>query len=338
MGESVVLDPYMISTANAPLWLHSTNLDIGMALSADSGAQYPTPDQDVTWVFSGDTEGELPGRKRPHNRVIPVTLQIVEPPDGAATNLCTNPVAGSASTTGWTNNSLTSFLSRVYQIQDPNMPFLSGFDTAFLITGDASGDNAAFSLAVTNGQTYTVSMWNWVNSGTQRLEVFTAVPALFASGANFTNGVWNRNSLTFTANATATWTVRVSQNAAGTSNGWFTGVLITTGSTVQDYFDGDMAGCVWTGTRNASTSTRKATGGARYAGIRGDLESKIAKLNEFGGTYRRTTPTSEHINFDVRAARLVSWEETVEAELGRYIKAQLEFNCRPYGYGLEVAV
>jgi len=336
-GESVVLDPYTESTSNAPLWLHArgnSSLSTGVVLSADGGHQYPTPEPEAIWIGTTETEGELRGSTRPQRRVIPVTLQIIEPTNGAATNLCTNPVFATG-TAGWTNNSLTVFAASRYQITDPAMSFLPGFDTALHATSDADDDNAAFSLAVTNGTPVVFSAWVWVNSGTVRMEVWNATPALFANSANIALGSWQRVTMSVTPNASATWTFRVAQNGAGTANWWMTGVQL---GPADPYFDGDTPGCAWTGTRNASTSTRAATGGARYAAIRGAIESKIAKLDQYGGTYRRTLPTGEHIIFDVQAARLVSWQEDPLAEQNRYVKAAIEFTCKPYGRGLEVTV
>lgn len=334
-GEAIVLDPYTESTSNAPLWIQSTNLASGIAVSADGGHQYPTPEADSIWVSSPETEGELRGSTRPQRRTISVALQAVEPTDAAATNACTNPVFATG-TAGWTNNSLTTMAASAYQVTDPLVPFLSGFDTALHTVGDASADSASFSFAVQNGVAQTVSAWVWVNSGSTRLEVWTAAPAVFATGTTTgTTSAWQRVSLTFTPNVSATWTLRLSQAAAGAHNAWWTGVQI---GPPDPYFDGDMAGCDWTGTRNASTSTRPAPGGARYARIRADVEDKLARLNARGGTYRRSLPTGEHILFDVQEARLLSWTETVEAEQYRYVKAQLEFICEPYGRGVAITV
>jgi hypothetical protein len=337
-GESIVLDPYAESTANAPLWLHSRSngsLAPGVGLSADTGHSYPTPEPEAVWVSSPDTEGELLGATRPQRRTITARLQIVEPGDAAAVNACTNPVFATG-TTGWTNNSLTTFASGVYQAVDTGVAFLPGFDTGLHTVGDALADSANFSFSAVNGVAQTASVWVWANLGSVRIEVWTAAPAAFVTSATVTSlDGWTRLVLPFTPNATATWTVRLSQAASGAHNAWWTGVQI---GPRDPYFDGDTPGCYWTGTRNASTSQRRAPGGKRFAGIKADVEDKISAMNALGGTYRRTLPTGEHITFDVLQARLIGWDEQATAEQYRYIKGDVEFVCKPYGRGPSVTV
>lgn len=335
-GEALVLDPQTESTANAPLWIHSrgnADLSNGVYLSADGGHAYPTPEADAIWVSSPETEGELRANTRPQRRVITTTLLVVEPTDAAATNKATNPTAGK-DTTGWTNNSLTA-MNRVLLKDDTGLPFLPGFDTGLHISGDADDDSAYLSASVTNGVAETFSAWVFVNSGTCRLEVWNATPALNASSANITAGSWQRVVLPYTPTTTATYTFRLAQNGAGTFNAYVTGMQIGPSGS---YFDGDTPGCYWTGTRGASSSTRRATGGARYAGIKSDIEDKVAKLDRYGGTLRRTLPSGERITFDVVEARINSWTEDVISELRRIIRCELAFTCKPYGRGDEVTV
>jgi hypothetical protein len=331
-GEGIVLDPATESATNAPLWLHQRSngsLSPGVTLSADGGHQYPTPDPDDVWVSSPETEGELRGNTRPQRRTITVTLQVVEPTDPGATNKATNPSA-QVNTTGWTNNSLTLF-----ERQTTLPARLDGFDTAIHATGNADDDSTYLSASVTNGVTETFSAWVYVVTGTVRLEVWNATPALSVSGSNILAGSWQRVALPFTPGATNTWTFRVAQNGAGTSEFYVTGVQI---GPADPYFSGDTPGCYWTGTRGASASVRRTPGGERYDGIKVDIEDKIAKLNQFGGTYRRTLPSGETITFDVQAAQLASWQEDPVAETFRYTKCQISFTCKPYGRGGAVTV
>lgn len=331
-GESIVLDPYSENPGNAPLWLHArgnASLSNGVMLSADGGHEYPSPEADSIWVSSPETEGELRASTRPQRRTITVNTQIVEPGEAAAVNRCTNPTFA-VDTTGWANNSLPTF-QRVVLTRSLGLGFLPGFDTALNANGDATGDSANFSFAVTSGTAYTFSAWVFsVSTPTARLEVHTAAPTLFASSTTATANSWNRLAVTFTANASATWTFRVAQSGAGGMTTYVTGVQI---GPADPYFDGDTPGCYWLSTRNASISQRRAAGGARYAGIRSDIESKIAAMNDNGGTYRRTLPTGESITFDVLEARVAGWDETVMAERYRYIRCSLVFVCRPYGRG-----
>jgi len=75
---------------------------------------------------------------------------------------------------------------------------------------------------------------------------------------------WVVLSNTFTVTATAAY-VSVVGNAflLGGSvvlgeRGWWDGLMVTSGSTVEPYFDGDTPGCEWNGAANASTSIRRA--------------------------------------------------------------------------------
>jgi hypothetical protein len=333
-GEALVLDPFAEAVGNAPLWMHGL-ANSGVFLSADGGHSYPTPQSEEIWVSSPDTEGELLGNSRPQRRVVSVVLQIIEPTDGAATNACTNPVFA-VDTAGWTNNSLTTMARSVYKQTDPALPFLSGFDTALHTAGDAVADSANHSVATQSGVAQTVSAWVWVNSGSTRLEVWTDAPAVFATGTTvLPTSAWQRVALTFTPSASATWTLRLSQVAAGTHNAWWTGVQV---GPADPYFDGDTPGCDWTGARHASSSVRLASGGKRYAGIVNDLENKIAEIDAAGGTYRRTLPSGDTITFDVQKARITEETHDIIAELRRALKMSIDFTCKPYGRWSEVTV
>lgn len=322
MGEAIVLDPQNESVAFAPLWLHAPSLASGIQVSEHA---YPEPEQDVTWATSPDTEGDLPVNARPQRRTITLALWVVEPVDAAATNKATNPTAG-RDTAGWTNNSLTLMERRT------TLPArLDGFDTAIHATGNADDDSAYLSAAVTNAVAETFTAWVYVVSGTVRLEAWNATPALNASSANITVGSWQRVTLPYTPTTTATYTFRVAQNGAGTCEFYVTGMQI---GPADPYLDGDVAGCYWTGTRVASTSTRRASGGSRYAGVKADVESKIATVS----VLRRTLPSGERISFDVLTARITAWREDVVAEQRRVIHADVELVCRPYGRGNVVTV
>lgn len=337
MPEVLVLDPYSENSATAAYWIHARSqaTSTGIYLSADEGHTYPPPEPDAMWVSSPETEGQLRANTRPGQRTITARLQVVEPTDAAATNKATNP-ALAVNTTGWTNNSLTQFF-RLY-LKDQGFtgtpPYPDGFDTCLIMVGDADDDSAYLSAAVTNGVAETFSAWVYV-TGAVRLEVWNATPALNVASANITPGSWQRVALPYTPTTTATYTFRVAQNGAGSSIAYITGVQI---GPADPYFDGDTPGCYWTGTRHASTSIRRAPGGPRYAGIKDDLENKIAKMDRYGGTFRRQLPTGELITFDVQQARIVSWQEDVIAELRRAIKVDVEFLCKPYGRGGEVTV
>lgn len=329
-GEALVLDPQNEATANAPLWLHSGGLRFGgIALSADGGHSYPPPEPDAIWVSSPETEGELRANTRPGRRTISVTLLIREPDDATATNKALSPTAGPNLLT-W-GSAGTVIFERVTTLPAR----LDGFDTAVHVTTNSDDDSCRVNAGVTASLAETFTAWVYVVSGTVRLELWTSLPSFVQAGANITTGSWQRVALPYTPGSSDTWSFRVAQNGAGTAEWYVTGVQI---GPADPYFDGDTPGCYWTGTRMQSSSVRRATGGARYVGIRSDIEDKIAKLDRYGGTLRRTLPSGDRITFDVIQARVVEWQEDVIAELRNMIRCELEFVCKPYGRGDEVTV
>lgn len=329
-GERITLDPITESTSNAPLEL--VDIDNGLVLLEHD---YPTPESDETWSGSPDTEGERRGNTRPHNRKIQVKVRVAEPSDAASTNLITNPKAA-VDLTGVANNSLDT-LERVAALPAT----LEGADTAVHAV-ELSQDTASFywSANVTNGVTYRFSAYVYLASLTAthvRLTV-RAVGNSFRAGSTglTTMGAWTRLDVSFTADATATWTFRVEQAGAGASNYYATKALLEQSASLTAYFDGDSAGCDWSGTRHASSSTRAATGGDRGQAILSDISKAVAKLNAEGGTYRRTYPTGDLITFDVESARITDMPQDKRWLVRGVCTVEIELHCTPYGRGAEL--
>jgi hypothetical protein len=121
-----------------------------------------------------------------------------------------------------------------------------------------------------------------------RISVRNAAGALIASGATFsTLDEWTRLDVGFTANATGNWRVCVEQVGAGTATFHATGLLAELGAGLNAYWDGDSPGSSWTGTPHGSTSTQPADPDDHFEAIVGDLEEKLAKLRDEGGSYSR---------------------------------------------------
>lgn len=286
MAERLCFDPTREDPSNAPLEIISPTDDEIIGLISHD---YPAPALTVQWAGSVDTSGALPASRKYENRTIPLSIEVADPGLAAASNKATNPKAA-ADTTGWTNNSLT------LMERQTNLPArLDPFDTAIHATGNADDDAAYLSASVTNAVSEIFTAWVYVVSGTVRLEVWNATPTLNASSSNITTGSWQKIALPYTPTTTATYTFRVAQNGAGTSEFYVTGMQI---GPAYPYFDGDTPGCSWSGTRNASSSTRPA-GEARFNAAVADVQAKIAKLAREGGTLRRVLNDGTPITFDL---------------------------------------
>lgn len=330
MAEIIVIDNVKEDANDVPLYLQvPSDSSRGINLAVDGGHDYPVPEDDAVWVYSPETEGELLASLRRQRRTIPITLQVVEPADAAATNKAVNPSA-SKDLTGVTSNSLV-----LMERQTALPAILPGFDSAVHATGNADDDSASWAAAVTNAVAETFSAWVYVVSGTVRLEAWNATPALNASSANITTGSWQRVSLAYTPTTTATYTFRVAQNGAGTCEFYATGIQI---GPADPFFDGDTPGCKWTGTRCNSTSIRLAPGGRRFQGILEDLEAKVLELRVYGGTYRRTFPNGSTLTYDVQTARITQEDNGILAELRCVAKVGIELTVKPLARGDKVTV
>jgi hypothetical protein len=121
-------------------------------------------------------------------------------------------------------------------------------------------DGDQFTITTVIGTTYTASAWVNVDAGYQPMQISAAgVNGSTATGAQ-------RISVTFTATATST-VVKV--QGTGAHEGapafpfWPTacyidGILAEAAPVAGTYFDGDSAGCTWSGTSGLSTSTYTA--------------------------------------------------------------------------------
>lgn len=179
------------------------------------------------------------------------------------TNLCTDPCfqnnSGDAlgGGTDWTGVGIA-----VLKIGSAS--HLTGFsqEAAFGNTSGATTANGLFhSVPVVSGRTYTFSAYCIAaNSSFQMgLDVLDAGGVLKGSSATNAGNVLTRLSVTVTATATATWKFAVNKRTSGdnTATGallHFSGVLIEQSASVLPFFDGDFAGCQWSGTPHDSTS------------------------------------------------------------------------------------
>lgn len=107
------------------------------------------------------------------------------------------------------------------------------------------------------------------------------------------------------------------------------------GSNPTPYFDGDFPGHRWSGTPLASTSIRPAPGGARLDAIVGDLEEKLAKIADNGGTYRRDFTAGPGF-FDLEGAAFTSSEHKGKQYRQGGHSYELSLEAAPYVRGEQV--
>lgn len=178
----------------------------------------------------------------------------------ARTNLCTNP-SFEVNTTGW-SVFLAATIARTTLIRGTD-GLSSG--QATWPTATVSNTAVGYPTAVTNGQTYTFSVYAYVPLGNPRVQVAelsglgTGVSFVRRDTTGFNDG-WVRLDITLTAAATTTYTFIVRTFDASTAGQVaFIDAAMVENTTlgVGSYFDGSNGGA-WTGTADASTSTQTA--------------------------------------------------------------------------------
>lgn len=172
------------------------------------------------------------------------------------TNLCTNPGA-ETDVTGWTVNATAPDAATVAR---STTRAHSG--TASVLATFTNDDGTGFppiirmpAMTTVNGQTYTVSAYVYVPTGTVDIKIA-------ASGNGFGTSTslkdqWVRLQHTFTASGTTTYIEFWPNTPAGAGTTFYIDdVLFESGTVLGDYFDGSYPNCAWTGVANDSTSTQ----------------------------------------------------------------------------------
>lgn len=343
-AEIIVLDPLAEDASNQPLQI-SGDPDNGVVLLEHD---YPLADLEVLYASGPDTEGDIPANNRPRNRKITAKLRIVEPSGlTAATNLVKDPGAEGTSWTGIWQSAV--FLTNAATItRDATNAYQGDYCGKVHTTGAAASEGVEGVPAVDpdygvfkSGQTYRFDVYLKGAVGGESVTLFLTNTAGSGGSLNVTlTSSWARYSVTWTPGsdqAGARYAVRVNGTAA--MDFYFDAASIVRASSAPVYFDGDTPGCYWSGTTRASSSIRRASGGKRLEGIVSDITAKVAKLNRYGGTFRRTLPnTGDQITFDVCSATISSidhgkrWANRLATEI------TLEFEAKPYGRGAELAL
>lgn len=178
------------------------------------------------------------------------TFSIIIPED--ATNLITNPSA-ETNTTGYTSGagtlsrSTTSTRWGAYALEyRPSIATTDGF---------------YYSVSLTNGTTYTFSVYVKGAGGIPYRIYFADNSGTLVGSATTFGGddTWHRYSVTYTAASTATHRLYITKNGNNGTAGFYTdGWMLTATSYLLTYIDGDQPGCQWTALEHASTSTLSA--------------------------------------------------------------------------------
>lgn len=212
---------------------------------------------------------------------LPLTTGFTAP--STKTNLEINPITTAGnyaySTSAWGTAPTSSFPASggpdngTYKRGIATVAFTPAAQSVIMLQQIAlTGITATASILAKVGETYTVSIY--VRSSIAQSVALLAQP-LTAAGAGATgagNGgdvtlvanTWTRLSVTWTATDVNTAALRLDVRASfgGSRLAWAIGdtfdvasVLITSGSTLYPYFDGNYVGYKWNGTTNASTAT-----------------------------------------------------------------------------------
>lgn len=346
--ERLILDPiseappYQVA-ANRPLEVTGRRAPSpeghGIFLSEH---QYPRPEAKTTFATSRDSEGEKRfGEPKLGNRKIPIKVYISEAQGvGAMTNVATNPAGEVVKKF---NDGPDFVVTR--ELGTAAVPSLTGEYRDKHAYDGAGGVPAVGSYsipALPGAGTYTFSAFVWIpsswdggkiiltNSGT-----FVGVELLNYSEADLTKrDQWQR--LTMTAKFVAGDLSGVLDlyalampSSAGTGIVYSDGVQIESGSVATAFAYGDTPGCYWNGKPNESTSTRVGSGSDKKRFIRClyDIQEKIEKLADEGGTLKRILPDGSWMVFDIEEASFVGeWSKP-------FNQGQQEFSfeliCRP---------
>lgn len=306
-GETLTIDPVAEDSTNAPFEL--SDPDSGVYLMDLST---PTPQRDIQWVGTADTEGQSVGSTKYQNREINIKVRVREPQVGAAaTNLATNPSGElAAKAVAGTDYAITREAGTV------SIPAQSGYyRDKHAFDGSETVDTiATFPVTFpTGGVAYVVSLYVWVPSnwtgGAPVLDAtsFTSSTGEVSTSASLSlRDQWQRIYTTLTPDAGDLSGNFLLERGASAPSSAGTGIIysdsfqIETGTSPSAYFDGDQPGCSWSGTAHSSTSTRPASGGPLRDAIISELEQKVGKVNREGGTLKRIVPGSHYeITFDL---------------------------------------
>lgn len=359
-AERLTLDPYTENSANAPIELAESSMSgdvYGIRLLEHS---YPSPELSSTFAPSADTDGDPLVFNRYQNRQITITSRIVEPSEGAATNLCVNPTF-EVNTTGWVVNAGSWASATATRVSSPSFYGPSGdYACRLQFTKDATATERVGTFeckgevgTVTPGAKYSLSVPVSVTDAPAK-GVQVAVVWYKAAGTSISTSSGASTLLTgeqrltvpnLTAPAEASFASVIVEIVSATSGDTIDllidSVQLEPGTVVTNYFDGDMPGCSWSGARHASKSTRLSSGvaagfsgaGDRFHQTLSDIAAKVDKINREGGTLRRIVPNGDEIVFDLLTASVELTDD--RRQIRGLTQATLSLTAKPLGRGPE---
>jgi prepilin-type N-terminal cleavage/methylation domain-containing protein len=175
----------------------------------------------------------------------------------AITNLATNPSVETTSSGYGANGtvSVAQSTDRAY----------SGTGSLKVTTTGTTNVGAYFSAPLTAGKIYTLSGYIYFpasfGAGVKACAWGAAMSTLSCSGYSSAVGAWQRASYTFQATNTASGTFYFYNAGTQPTIGsvmYVDGVMLTEGSSLPAYADGDSPNWIWNGNTGASTSTGPA--------------------------------------------------------------------------------
>jgi hypothetical protein len=361
--ERVTLNPIAEDPTLAPLDLVGLDPHWGIYLLAHD---YPPPKPEIVRAGSIDTEGDRVVAVKWGNRTIPIKLRLFEPEDPATVNLVPNP-SFELGVTGWELSSGSFTEPTRTQVAAPESLVGNGTDYAMRLR--AVKDNTAterFATAqtltglagipVVAGTTYTQSWYLYVADAPERgglanfnLEInwYNAAGELLstssAAGIVVNAGETRRVTQTAAAPALATF-CRLRLTGKTTTpldvvDYYVDRVQLEAGAAASAYLDGDFPGCDWSGARHASTSSRPAPDGTRFARIYRDVFESLDRMKrERSGTYRRIAPGFNPVTYDLRSLEVT---ETPQEDISHAMKRAevgIAFEALPGGRGPEIQI
>lgn len=352
MSSSLLIDPRSEKAANAPLEI-GTEVDRGPGVYVTSHA-YPDPPMEPRSTSAGREGSKRSGPPARSNRQVPLSLFLVGDRQTTADRTNLSPRPSGDSQAGWTSSvtgatlnagAFSTTWSRVRERSYYLKATGNGAgQTAQILCGSAAADRAA----VVAGTTYTVSAWiNLLARGAGQfsiaLEWRTAADALISTSVLNVAPAVGESRISGSAAAPATAaTVRVLIGHRATlANGevlelYADALLVEATTELRDFGDGDELGWAWSGTALASTSTRSGNPQIHFERMAADLEQKLWKLAEEGGTFTRPYEAGRLI-FDVEGLAEGSageYDGKRWRQKGAAWSASLE--CLPYPRGEEI--
>ena len=306
--------------------------------------QYPRPEMKTTYASSRDSEGEKRFDKpKPGNRKIPIKVYITEAQGvGAATNLFTNPGGEKAIKY---SAAVTETFGITRELGTADVPAACGEYRDKHAFDGAGGDSSLgyFNFTFPAAGTYVVSLFVWIPASWDGGSLYLITSGDFAGSAESVlreadlnqRGEWQRISSKITVaggDLTGFFHLRAkTKNPSSIPTGvvYSDALQIESGSAATAFLWGDTPGCYWNGKPHESTSTRVGTGSDKKRTVRClyDIQEKIEKLADEGGTYKRILPNGEWMVFDVEEASFVGeW-------MKQFNQGQQEFSfeliCKP---------